>query len=94
MIEFNATLSRKVEYYTGLIFEIRTKDENKNEPIAIGGRYDKIFEELGSAEPIPAVGCSIYVDRLLFDEGDNAVSYTHRRCRRRPLCRSRWSPYH
>ena len=71
MIEFNATLSRKVEYYTGLIFEIRTKDENKNEPIAIGGRYDKIFEELGSAEPIPAVGCSIYVDRLLFDEGDN-----------------------
>ena len=71
MIEFNATLSRKVEYYTGLIFEIRTKDENKNEPIAIGGRYDKIFEELGSAEPIPAVGCSIYVDRLLFDEGNN-----------------------
>ena len=71
MIEFNATLSRKVEYYTGLIFEIRMKNENKVEPIAIGGRYDKIFEELGSKEPIPAVGCSIYVDRLLFDEGDN-----------------------
>ena len=29
MIEFNATLSRKVEYYTGLIFEIRTKNEIK-----------------------------------------------------------------
>ena len=71
IIEFNATLSRKVEYYTGLIFEIRTKNENKNEPIAIGGRYDKIFEELGSTDPIPAVGCSIYVDRLLFDEGNN-----------------------
>ena len=71
MIEFNATLSRKVEYYTGLIFEIRTKNENKNEPIAIGGRYDKIFEELGSTDPIPAVGCSIYVDRLLFDEGNH-----------------------
>ena len=42
-----------------------------SEPIAIGGRYDKIFEELGSADPIPAVGCSIYVDRLLFDEGNN-----------------------
>ena len=24
----------------------------------------------------------------------NAVSYTHRRCRRSTLCRSRWSPYH
>ena len=23
-----------------------------------------------------------------------AVSYTHRRCRRRLRCRSRWSPYH
>ena len=23
-----------------------------------------------------------------------AVSYTHRRCRRSTLCRSRWSPYH
>ena len=23
-----------------------------------------------------------------------AVSYTHRRCRRRGKCRSRWSPYH
>ncbi len=73
MIEFNATLSRKVEYYTGLIFEIRTKNKNKDEPIALGGRYDKIFEELGSAEPIPAVGCSIYVDRLLFDEGNNEL---------------------
>ena len=71
MIEFNATLSRKVEYYTGLVFEVRMKNKNKNEPIAIGGRYDKIFEQLGSKDPIPAVGCSIYVDRLLFDEGNN-----------------------
>ncbi|MBU92939.1 MAG: hypothetical protein CML88_05355 [Rhodobiaceae bacterium] len=71
MIEFNATLSRKVEYYTGLVFEVRMRNKNKNEPIAIGGRYDKIFEQLGSKDPIPAVGCSIYVDRLLFDEGNN-----------------------
>ena len=71
MIEFNATLSRKVEYYTGLVFEVRMRNKNKNEPIAIGGRYDKIFEQLGSQDPIPAVGCSIYVDRLLFDEGNN-----------------------
>ena len=25
---------------------------------------------------------------------DIPVSYTHRRCRRRLRCRSRWSPYH
>ena len=34
-----------------------------------------------------------------FDQVDEvdvnvAVSYTHRRCRRSTLCRSRWSPYH
>ncbi len=71
IIEFNATLSRKVEYYTGLVFEIRVRNENTIEPIAIGGRYDKIFEELGSEGPIPAVGCSIYVDRLIFNGNDN-----------------------
>ena len=26
--------------------------------------------------------------------GELAVSYTHLRCRRSTLCRSRWSPYH
>ncbi len=65
-IQFKTTLSRKAEYYTGLIFEINNTKTPISDPIAIGGRYDKIFEELGSTKPIPAVGCSIYVDRLLY----------------------------
>jgi len=65
-IQFKTTLSRKAEYYTGLIFEINNTKKPISDPIAIGGRYDKIFEELGSTKPIPAVGCSIYVDRLLY----------------------------
>lgn len=70
-IKFNATLSRKVEYYTGLIFQISNKNSQTIDPLAIGGRYDKIFEELGSHEPIPSVGCSIYIDRLLHEEVSN-----------------------
>lgn len=70
-IKFNATLSRKVEYYTGLIFQISNKNSQTIDPLAIGGRYDKIFEELGSYEPIPSVGCSIYIDRLLHEEVSN-----------------------
>ena len=66
IIQFKTNLSRKAEYYTGLIFEINNTKTPINDPIAIGGRYDKIFEELGSTKPIPAVGCSIYIDRLLY----------------------------
>ena len=39
-----------------------------------------------------------YTDRINKQEipylRSDTVSYTHRRCRRSTLCRSRWSPYH
>jgi histidyl-tRNA synthetase len=41
-------------------------------PIAIGGRYDNFFTDLGSPVKVPAVGCSVYVDRLLM-AGDKYV---------------------
>ena len=53
------------------IFQISNKNSQTIDPLAIGGRYDKIFEELGSYEPIPSVGCSIYIDRLLHEEVSN-----------------------
>tara|TARA_Y100000590_G_scaffold470400_1_gene664554 strand:- start:19399 stop:20553 length:1155 start_codon:yes stop_codon:yes gene_type:complete len=65
-IQFKTTLARKVEYYTGLIFEISAKDASQNNQIAIGGRYDNIFTELGSKSSVPAVGCAIYIDRLIY----------------------------
>ena len=71
IINLRATLSRKVEYYTGLIFEMSNKNSQTSNQVAIGGRYDKIFKELGSKDPVPAVGCSIYVERLLYEEVSN-----------------------
>ena len=62
---FQTSLGRRVEYYTGLIFEIRSNKMKDLGPIAIGGRYDNFFTDLGSPVKVPAVGCSIYIDRLL-----------------------------
>ena len=31
---------------------------------------------------------------IVMNTKEESVSYTHRRCRRSTLCRSRWSPYH
>jgi ATP phosphoribosyltransferase regulatory subunit len=69
---FKTSLGRRIEYYTGLVFEIRSNTIEDLGPIAIGGRYDNFFTDLGSSIKIPAVGCSIYIDRLLM-AGDNHV---------------------
>tara|TARA_B110000196_G_C21147040_1_gene667216 strand:- start:870 stop:2024 length:1155 start_codon:yes stop_codon:yes gene_type:complete len=69
---FQTSLGRRVEYYTGLIFEIRSNKMKDLGPIAIGGRYDNFFTDLGSPVKVPAVGCSVYVDRLLM-AGDKYV---------------------
>jgi ATP phosphoribosyltransferase regulatory subunit len=30
-----------------------------------GGRYDHLLEHLGAEAPIPAVGCSFWLDRIV-----------------------------
>ena len=69
-VVFQASLGRRIEYYTGLIFEIRSNTIEDLGPIAIGGRYDNFFTDLGSPIRVPAVGCSIYMDRLLMAGGN------------------------
>ncbi|MGZ8325861.1 MAG: ATP phosphoribosyltransferase regulatory subunit, partial [Rhodoplanes sp.] len=32
--------------------------------LVAGGRYDGLFARLGCAEPIPAVGLSVWIERL------------------------------
>lgn len=48
-------------YYTGITFEVFTP--NLGFGIANGGRYDNLLERFGS--PLPAVGATIGIDRLL-----------------------------
>ncbi len=57
-------LVRGLDYYTGLVFEIRAKDmEAAQSTVLAGGRYDHLVEELGG-KPTPAFGWAAGVDRI------------------------------
>jgi ATP phosphoribosyltransferase regulatory subunit len=59
-IRFEAGFGRPLDYYTGLVFELRA--EGVPAPVAGGGRYDRLMEMLGSAQPVPAVGFTMRLD--------------------------------
>ncbi len=61
--QVDLTLARGLDYYTGTIFEFVLPDVRDFGSIAGGGRYDELIGRF-SGKPIPAVGCSIGVDRL------------------------------
>jgi ATP phosphoribosyltransferase regulatory subunit len=61
-IFYRASFGRRLDYYTGLVFEIVVDEISK--PLAGGGRYDRLMSLLGAKQPIPAVGFSIWLDRL------------------------------
>ncbi len=61
---FSTSFGRGLDYYTGFEFELHHKG-NGVEPLVAGGRYDGLMTQLGSREPIPAVGFSIWVDALV-----------------------------
>jgi ATP phosphoribosyltransferase regulatory subunit len=61
---FATAFGRGLDYYTGFEFELHNKG-NGAEPLVAGGRYDGLMTQLGSREPIPAVGFSIWVDALV-----------------------------
>ena len=60
-IAFRTAFARNLDYYTGFVFEALASGE----VVAGGGRYDRLAQALGSSTPIPAVGASIWVDRLV-----------------------------
>ena len=63
-VEYDAAFGRPLDYYTGFVFEIR-KDDNV---IIGGGRYNRLMTMLGADRPIPAVGFSVWLDRLSNDD--------------------------
>ncbi|MGT2438172.1 ATP phosphoribosyltransferase regulatory subunit [Bradyrhizobium betae] len=60
---FSTAFGRGLDYYTGFEFELHYRG-NGAEPLVAGGRYDGLMTQLGSGEPIPAVGFSVWVDAL------------------------------
>ncbi len=61
-LRYRAAFGRTLDYYTGFVFEIGAP--GLGEPLAGGGRYDRLVSYLGAREPIPAVGFALYLDRL------------------------------
>ena len=71
--EFEPSIIRGLEYYTGPIFEVNLKFDVKNNKgqviqfgsIGGGGRYDNLVNNFGNFEA-PATGISIGLDRLVY----------------------------
>jgi histidyl-tRNA synthetase len=71
--EFDSSIIRGLEYYTGPIFEVNLKFDVKNikgqviqfGSIGGGGRYDNLVNNFGNYEA-PATGISIGLDRLVY----------------------------
>ena len=60
-IVFDAGFSPRLDYYTGVVFEITDRD---GAVLASGGQYDLLLTRLGAEGEVPAVGCAVWVDRL------------------------------
>jgi ATP phosphoribosyltransferase regulatory subunit len=61
-ITYRAAFGRPLDYYTGLVFEI--VEEGQTNVLAGGGRFDRLMTLLGAQDHIPAVGFSLWLDRL------------------------------
>ena len=58
-VVFSTSFGRQLEYYTGMVFKIDIKSNNKIKNIINGGRYDQLISDLGSKKQISAVGAAL-----------------------------------
>ena len=61
-ITYRAAFGRPLDYYTGLVFEVTQKGSDA--VLVGGGRFDRLLTLLGAVDDIPAVGFSLWLDRI------------------------------
>lgn len=61
-ITYRAAFGRPLDYYTGLVFEVSQLGQTA--VLAGGGRFDRLLTLLGAKDTIPAVGFSLWLDRI------------------------------
>lgn len=61
---FSASFGRRLDYYSGLVFELYHKPDRREPPLIGGGRYDRLLTLLGAQMEVPAIGFSLWVERL------------------------------
>lgn len=64
VLAFDPTLVRGLDYYTGLIFEVVSRNDPNGSSLCGGGRYDKMIGKFTGVD-IPAVGFAIGFDRTI-----------------------------
>lgn len=62
-IQIDPTLARGIDYYTGIIFEVKAPDTVQMGSIGGGGRYDDLTGLFG-VKDLPGVGISFGIDRI------------------------------
>ena len=75
--EISTNLVRGLDYYNKTVFEITDDEENTQNTICAGGRYDYLFETLGQ-KSTPAVGFAIGLERFLNYAIDNIENYKNK----------------
>jgi ATP phosphoribosyltransferase regulatory subunit len=67
-LSFAADFGRRLDYYTGFVFEIHDAARPQPAPIVGGGRYDRLLALMPGAGPagrmVPAIGFSVWLDRI------------------------------
>lgn len=63
-VRYKAAFGRRLDYYTGFVFEVRAPGKAGSKPLAGGGRYDRLMTVLGAKQAAPAIGFAVYVDRV------------------------------
>ena len=64
-VRFTAHFGRNMEYYTGFVFELFSRDREGPVQLVGGGRYDTVLESLGAKKPVSAIGCALRTERML-----------------------------
>ncbi|MEE2866803.1 MAG: ATP phosphoribosyltransferase regulatory subunit [Pseudomonadota bacterium] len=63
-LTFSAEFGRRLDYYSGFVFEIHAVNPPVEGPLVGGGRYDKLVTLLGAEDDVPAIGFSMWLDRI------------------------------
>ncbi|MEZ5839408.1 MAG: ATP phosphoribosyltransferase regulatory subunit [Hyphomicrobiales bacterium] len=63
-VEFSASFGRRLDYYSGFVFEVEDPAGTAGGVIARGGRYDGLVAHMGAGADVPAVGCALWIDRF------------------------------
>jgi ATP phosphoribosyltransferase regulatory subunit len=62
-LAFAADFGRRLDYYTGFVFEFQAS-RGADRPLIGGGRYDRMMAIMSGRESVPAVGFAIWLDRI------------------------------